>query len=94
MTLTQRHNVKISGSGERAMIFAHGFGCDQNMWRFVAPAFEKDFRIVLLTISAPESPIFLPIDRRNTRRWTAMLRTSWSLAMSLGFAVAYSSVIR
>ena len=29
------------------MIFAHGFGCDQNMWRFVAPAFEKDFLTVL-----------------------------------------------
>jgi sigma-B regulation protein RsbQ len=29
------------------MFFAHGFGCDQNMWRFVAPAFEKDFRTVL-----------------------------------------------
>ena len=29
------------------MVFAHGFGCDQNMWRFVAPAFEADYRIVL-----------------------------------------------
>ena len=29
------------------MLFAHGFGCDQNMWRFVTPAFEDDFRIVL-----------------------------------------------
>jgi sigma-B regulation protein RsbQ len=29
------------------MIFAHGFGCDQNMWRFVTPAFERDYRIVL-----------------------------------------------
>lgn len=29
------------------MIFAHGFGCDQNMWRYVWPAFEKDYRIVL-----------------------------------------------
>ena len=29
------------------MIFAHGFGCDQNMWRFVAPAFESDHRTVL-----------------------------------------------
>jgi sigma-B regulation protein RsbQ len=29
------------------MFFSHGFGCDQNMWRFVAPAFEKDFRTVL-----------------------------------------------
>ena len=29
------------------MMFAHGFGCDQNMWRFVAPAFESDFRTIL-----------------------------------------------
>ncbi|MET0623819.1 MAG: alpha/beta hydrolase [Pyrinomonadaceae bacterium] len=43
----KRNNVKVSGRGERAMVFAHGFGCDQNMWRFVAPAFEDDFRVVL-----------------------------------------------
>jgi pimeloyl-ACP methyl ester carboxylesterase len=35
--------VHVRGVGERAMVFAHGFGCDQNMWRFVAPAFESDF---------------------------------------------------
>jgi sigma-B regulation protein RsbQ len=29
------------------MIFAHGFGCDQNMWRFVEPAFESTFKTVL-----------------------------------------------
>ena len=29
------------------MLFAHGFGCDQNMWRFVAPAFEDEFRVIL-----------------------------------------------
>ena len=29
------------------MLFAHGFGCDQNMWRFVAPEFEDDYRVVL-----------------------------------------------
>jgi sigma-B regulation protein RsbQ len=29
------------------MLFAHGFGCDQNMWRYVAPAFEKDYKVVL-----------------------------------------------
>jgi sigma-B regulation protein RsbQ len=43
----KRNNVKVSGRGARAMVFAHGFGCDQNMWRFVAPAFEEDFRVVL-----------------------------------------------
>ncbi|MDA9491204.1 alpha/beta fold hydrolase [Bradyrhizobium sp. CCBAU 11361] len=47
MAIVQRNNVKVVGSGGRAMIFAHGFGCDQNMWRFVWPAFADDYRIVL-----------------------------------------------
>jgi sigma-B regulation protein RsbQ len=42
-----RNNVHVRGQGEQAMIFAHGFGCDQNMWRFVTPTFENDFRTVL-----------------------------------------------
>jgi len=42
-----RNNVKISGQGAQALMFAHGFGCDQNMWRFVAPAFEADYKVVL-----------------------------------------------
>src|SRR5687767_16036312 len=29
------------------MMFAHGFGCDQNMWRFLTPAFEEQYRIIL-----------------------------------------------
>lgn len=29
------------------MLFAHGYGCDQNMWRFITPAFEQDYKIVL-----------------------------------------------
>ena len=47
MTATERNNVKVRGAGEQAMVFAHGFGCDQNMWRHVAPAFEGAFRTVL-----------------------------------------------
>ena len=43
----RRNNVKIWGKGSRTMVFAHGFGCDQNMWRFVTPAFEDDFKIVV-----------------------------------------------
>jgi sigma-B regulation protein RsbQ len=42
-----RNNVRIFGSGSQPMLFAHGFGCDQNMWRFLIPAFEADYRIVL-----------------------------------------------
>ena len=43
----QRNNVKISGKGSKPMLFAHGFGCDQNMWRFITPAFENDYKLVL-----------------------------------------------
>src|SRR5688500_1669826 len=43
----RRNNVNVFGAGTQPMVFAHGFGCDQNMWRFVAPAFEADFRTVL-----------------------------------------------
>ncbi|HEX8423785.1 MAG TPA: alpha/beta hydrolase [Pyrinomonadaceae bacterium] len=42
-----RNNVKVFGRGTQPMLFAHGFGCDQNMWRFVTPAFEQDYRLVL-----------------------------------------------
>src|ERR1044071_4483998 len=42
-----RNNVHVSGSGTQPMLFAHGFGCDQNMWRFITPAFERDYKLVL-----------------------------------------------
>lgn len=42
----RRNNVQVAGRGEQPMLFAHGFGCDQNMWRYVAPAFEADYRTV------------------------------------------------
>lgn len=50
MTVLLRNNVTVTGSAPRTLMFAHGFGCDQNMWRFVAPAFARDFRIVLFDL--------------------------------------------
>jgi sigma-B regulation protein RsbQ len=47
MNVLQRNNVTVTGRGRTPMIFAHGFGCDQNMWRLVAPAFEDAYRVVL-----------------------------------------------
>jgi sigma-B regulation protein RsbQ len=44
----RRNNVIVSGRPDGPpMVFAHGFGCDQHMWRHVAPAFEDRFRVVL-----------------------------------------------
>ncbi|MFC7532076.1 alpha/beta fold hydrolase [Actinoplanes sp. GCM10030250] len=48
MSTTQRNAVTVTGAASgRPMIFAHGYGCDQNMWRFVTPAFEDTHPIVL-----------------------------------------------
>jgi sigma-B regulation protein RsbQ len=47
MDALARWNVHQSGPVDgRVLLFAHGFGCDQHMWRFVAPAFEDEFRVV------------------------------------------------
>jgi sigma-B regulation protein RsbQ len=46
-TISQRNNVKVFGKGQQPMMFAHGFGCDQNMWRFLTPAFENDYKIIV-----------------------------------------------
>jgi sigma-B regulation protein RsbQ len=48
MDVVERHNVHVTGcrSGQ-PMVFAHGFGCDQNMWRYVVRHFEDQFRVVL-----------------------------------------------
>jgi sigma-B regulation protein RsbQ len=51
MDVLTRNNVTVSGRPDgRALLFAHGFGCDQNMWRGVAPAFEADHRVVLFDL--------------------------------------------
>ena len=42
-----RNNVKSIGSGSKTLLLAHGFGCDQNMWRFLTPALIEHFTIIL-----------------------------------------------
>jgi len=47
-SVLRRNNVRVSGPGHApAIVFSHGFGCDQAMWGGVAPAFEEDHRVVL-----------------------------------------------
>ncbi len=47
MSVLHRNHVTVSGRGATPMVFAHGYGCDQRMWRRVAPAFEDRYRVVL-----------------------------------------------
>ena len=45
--ILRRNNVIISGKGSRTIIFAHGFGCDQNAWRFLINHFIEDYKVIL-----------------------------------------------
>ncbi len=46
MNVLQRNKVKVEGDGDVCLVFAHGFGCDQNMWRLLAPQYAPRFRTV------------------------------------------------
>jgi sigma-B regulation protein RsbQ len=46
MSIQTRHHVRVAGEGATTMVFIHGFGCDQSMWRLLAPAYERRLRTV------------------------------------------------
>jgi len=46
MDLKRRNNVQVSGDGPLTLVFSHGFGCDQSMWRQLAPGFSDRFRVI------------------------------------------------
>lgn len=50
MSILERNNVRVTGQGPGTIVFAHGFGCDQNMWRFIAPAYQDRYRVVLFDL--------------------------------------------
>lgn len=47
-SVVRRNHVTLAGRAEGpVMVFAHGFGCDQDMWRKLVPFFAKGYRLVL-----------------------------------------------
>ena len=50
MSVKRRNNVDVIGEGPATMVFAHGFGCDKNMWRLLAPGYAARYRIVLFDL--------------------------------------------
>ena len=65
MSLQVRNNVHISGQGGATMVFSHGFGCDQTMWRYLAPAFEDRFRVLTYDLVGSGRSDLSAYDRRR-----------------------------
>lgn len=89
-----RNNVKVFGDGEQTLLMAHGFGCDQNMWRFITPELSKRFRIVLFDyVGSGESDISqYKIDRYKKLEGYAddILEISETLALKKAILVGHS----
>jgi sigma-B regulation protein RsbQ len=50
MNVRERNNVHVDGRGAATVVFAHGFGCDQTMWRYLAPGFGKRYQTILFDL--------------------------------------------
>ena len=69
MDILKRNNVRVIGEGSQTIIFAHGFGCDQNVWRHFVTAYQKQYQLVLFDfVGAGQSDL----SAYNTERYQSM----------------------
>ena len=63
-----RNNVQLLGRGDKILVLAHGFGCDQNMWRFLLPGLLDRYRVVLFDYvgSGQSDPHAFTVERYST----------------------------
>jgi sigma-B regulation protein RsbQ len=57
--------VCLRGAGSKTVMLVHGIGCDQAMWRYVSPAFERDFRVALFDFVGAGSRISALMIKRS-----------------------------
>jgi sigma-B regulation protein RsbQ len=65
VSIYQRNSVHVLGNGSSTLVFAHGFGCDQNMWRRIAPAYATRYRTVLFDLVGSGSSDLSAYDARK-----------------------------
>ncbi len=65
MSVRGRNNVRVVGEGPSTMFFGHGFGCDQNMWRLLAPGYAKRYRTVLFDLVGAGGSDLAAYDRQK-----------------------------
>lgn len=58
-------NVRVMGSGERAVVLSHGFGGDQSQWAKILPSLVSDFKVILfdMAFAATVNPSHFDFDR-------------------------------
>src|SRR3569833_3348892 len=76
MDALRRNNVKVIGSGEQVIMFAHGYGCDQNMWRQVVPSFSDKYTTILFDYVGSGSSEASAIDQT---RYSTLRGYAWDV---------------
>ena len=65
MEVIVRNNVNVIGHGDRTIVMAHGFGCDQTVWHYMVDAFSDEYRIVLFDYVGAGKSAYDAYDRRR-----------------------------
>ena len=65
MSVHAKNNVQVSGDGGATIVFSHGFGCDQTMWRFLAPTFRDSFRVITYDLTGSGHSDLSAYDRQR-----------------------------
>lgn len=70
MYIVEAHNVHVLGSGEEVIIFAHGFGTDQSVWKHVIPHLVQNYRLIIFDNMGAgiTNPDYFDFDRYSTLR--------------------------
>ena len=89
-----RNNVNVSGRGSRAMMFAHGFGCDQNMWATSLQNLSPIFVWSCSIMSAPAAPTLPPMTPTKYATLDGYAGDVVEIGRALGSKMRCSSVIR
>lgn len=63
--IRKRNNIQVLGKGNKTIVLAHGFGCDQTMWRFLTPLLQDDFRIILFDYVGCGQSDYSAFDRKR-----------------------------
>ncbi|BFM40314.1 alpha/beta hydrolase [Synechocystis sp. LKSZ1] len=71
LDILRQYNLQITGNlqAPQTILFAHGFGSDQRAWRFITPAFQEQYRLVLFDLAGCGG---VKVSERETLRHTSL----------------------
>ena len=86
MTYQDLHSVTITGSGPRTMLMSHGFGCGQNMFRYLMEAFSADYQVITYDLAGTGNYPIERFNRANYQNLTGYAKDVIGICEELGLS--------